>query len=265
MKKHIIILFAVMILFALTGVSQATVADNFDSYNTGALSTVSGGTWGKWNNFGPDAQVVAEGKSTPNAITFTSSYEDVVTYNAGNLLAGGMATFSVDFYIKSDIAQMGLAFQLGSGNSAGNSINYKSSIANILVGGYGDLDNEVHIWNPSTGAFPRLTTVSLDAWHNLSLVAYQTGSSKYFDVYIDGFQFADNYAFTTNFTDINGFNALEIYTGYVAGTSTRAAGSYLVDNISLTGTSAPVPVPAAVWLLGSGLLGLFGVRRKFVK
>jgi hypothetical protein len=25
---------------------------------------------------------------------------------------------------------------------------------------------------------------------------------------------------------------------------------------------APVPVPAAVWLLGSGVLGLLGIRRK---
>jgi hypothetical protein len=30
-------------------------------------------------------------------------------------------------------------------------------------------------------------------------------------------------------------------------------------------TSAPVPVPAAVWLLGTGLLGLFSVRRKTKK
>ena len=28
---------------------------------------------------------------------------------------------------------------------------------------------------------------------------------------------------------------------------------------------APVPIPAAVWLLGSGLLGLVGLRRKFSK
>jgi hypothetical protein len=33
------------------------------------------------------------------------------------------------------------------------------------------------------------------------------------------------------------------------------------DNLSLTGTSA-VPVPAAVWLFGSGLLGLVGVARR---
>jgi len=32
----------------------------------------------------------------------------------------------------------------------------------------------------------------------------------------------------------------------------------VIDNVS----AAPVPVPAAVWLLGSGLLGLIGFRRK---
>jgi hypothetical protein len=31
---------------------------------------------------------------------------------------------------------------------------------------------------------------------------------------------------------------------------------------SLAGGGAPVPVPAAVWLLGSGLLGLAGVARR---
>jgi hypothetical protein len=31
------------------------------------------------------------------------------------------------------------------------------------------------------------------------------------------------------------------------------------------GDSAPVPIPAAVWLFGTGLLALFGVRRKIRK
>jgi len=30
-------------------------------------------------------------------------------------------------------------------------------------------------------------------------------------------------------------------------------------------TGAPVPIPGAVWLLGSGLVGLVGIRRKFKK
>jgi hypothetical protein len=31
---------------------------------------------------------------------------------------------------------------------------------------------------------------------------------------------------------------------------------------NLTITNSPVPVPGALWLLGSGLLGLVGLRRK---
>jgi hypothetical protein len=34
------------------------------------------------------------------------------------------------------------------------------------------------------------------------------------------------------------------------------------DNISITADVAAVPVPAAVWLFGSGLLGLIGVARR---
>jgi hypothetical protein len=35
-----------------------------------------------------------------------------------------------------------------------------------------------------------------------------------------------------------------------------------LDDVYFEGTFAPVPVPAAVWLLGSGLVGLIGIRRK---
>ena len=38
--------------------------------------------------------------------------------------------------------------------------------------------------------------------------------------------------------------------------------SFFWDNISITADIAAVPVPAAVWLFGSGLLGLIGVARR---
>ena len=42
--------------------------------------------------------------------------------------------------------------------------------------------------------------------------------------------------------------------------STSNAGSIFLDNASLSVT--PVPVPAAVWLFGSGLIGLIGIARR---
>ncbi|QJB55368.1 hypothetical protein [Pseudodesulfovibrio sp. zrk46] len=35
-----------------------------------------------------------------------------------------------------------------------------------------------------------------------------------------------------------------------------------IDAVALLGTTAPTPIPGAIWLLGSGLLGLVGLRRK---
>jgi hypothetical protein len=40
---------------------------------------------------------------------------------------------------------------------------------------------------------------------------------------------------------------------------------YQFDNITMYPLSNPVPIPAAVWLFGTGLLGLFGLRRKIIK
>jgi hypothetical protein len=37
------------------------------------------------------------------------------------------------------------------------------------------------------------------------------------------------------------------------------------DNFILATRSAPVPLPPAIWLMGSGLLGLIGIRRRFRK
>ncbi len=42
-------------------------------------------------------------------------------------------------------------------------------------------------------------------------------------------------------------------------------GRWGIDNIEYGQKAAPVPIPAAAWLLGSGLVGLVAIRRKFTK
>jgi hypothetical protein len=48
----------------------------------------------------------------------------------------------------------------------------------------------------------------------------------------------------------------------VCGASQTCDADYYFDNVVITADIAAVPVPAAVWLFGSGLVGLVGVARK---
>lgn len=50
--------------------------------------------------------------------------------------------------------------------------------------------------------------------------------------------------------------------GYLENTSSQTNGAVGIDNIKITANVAPVPVPGAVWLLGSGLAGLLGLQRR---
>lgn len=78
-----------------------------------------------------------------------------------------------------------------------------------------------------------------------------------------------------NFTGTVEFRLIQVGGAAANGGATGTAGTFRVSNyfnpadtggVSFTGTlippSAPVPLPAAVWLLGSALLGLAGLRRR---
>jgi hypothetical protein len=63
----------------------------------------------------------------------------------------------------------------------------------------------------------------------------------------------------SSFTFFRGFSV--VFTGGSCRTSCSEQTVLAIDDIVVTEVS-PVPVPAAVWLMGSGLAGLFAVRRK---
>ena len=60
--------------------------------------------------------------------------------------------------------------------------------------------------------------------------------------------------------DLNGYTTAQLSFMLEANSADE---TIWIDNIKLEGTA--VPIPAAVWLLGSGIIGLIGFRRKFSK
>lgn len=75
---------------------------------------------------------------------------------------------------------------------------------------------------------------------------------------------ANGQSFGAEITSIYSGLSTQMPTNQQAGTHTFSNQSFSNNIMSFDwrGTVAPVPVPAAVWLLGSGLLGLLGVTRQ---
>lgn len=69
------------------------------------------------------------------------------------------------------------------------------------------------------------------------------------------------FAFTTTVgPDVT--NGLELSFNDACGAAAGCVADYFIDNVSVVADVNAVPVPAAVWLFGSGLIGLIGVARR---
>lgn len=104
--------------------------------------------------------------------------------------------------------------------------------------------------------------------------ALTTATEGYLGIYFDGTNVGVGYS-TTN-GDFNSFNGLLNVNPHFtdngakrlivnAQNGSNGLTTAQIDNISYGPRPSPVPIPAAVWLLGTGLLGLAGLRRKMNK
>ena len=109
------------------------------------------------------------------------------------------------------------------------------------------VSNNIHSWNPNNDTSWSTHTVPL-LESNFILWPNQDSGNMTFEEVLSGYNDIGLVFTNGNFTDVTklGFSG---------------QGTIYVDNF---GVSA-VPIPGAVWLLGSGLLGLAGLRRKLGK
>jgi hypothetical protein len=78
------------------------------------------------------------------------------------------------------------------------------------------------------------------------------------------------YTFTNDLSSISALNnqailylrLVDLDTTSAGGGTVGTAGTDRVDNVVISGSATPVPLPAGIWLLGSGLVGLAAAKRR---
>jgi|APLak6261658528_1056013.scaffolds.fasta_scaffold04819_1 hypothetical protein len=120
--------------------------------------------------------------------------------------------------------------------------------------------------NGPSGTYTYRTTFDLTGFDSktASITGGWTTDNNGLDILINGISLV---VFTTAPTSFeSGFSAFSITSGFLPGTNTL---DFVVNNVDgptalrveVTGTASPVPVPAAVWLFGSGLLVLLRITK----
>ncbi len=116
--------------------------------------------------------------------------------------------------------------------------------------------------NPPSFTLSMINPFSLQSFSAANLFGSNTGG----DVRVDGFQGGAMAAFTQTFHTLGSRQwSLFSFTGWNNLTSVKvtATSNFLgLDDITVNAPTAATPVPAAVWLFGSGLAGLVASRRK---
>jgi hypothetical protein len=162
-----------------------------------------------------------------------------------------------------------------SGYRAGNTITDSSqwkfdgaTLASVTANPGGGWDyqttyNSGHLWLAQS-----LWGEATDVYGMTAINKSRTNASglQQFEISISGEKVIDgtNYLFTMLAT-FDGQNTNTDAAGYYQLFSTAAHTGYGFGSIQVDVSAAPVPIPAAVWLLGSGLIGLVGIRRRMRK
>lgn len=267
-----------LLLVLAAGASMAsTIAgfyENFDSYNLGPLSVVSGGVWKQWMLNSPENDVVTGGYSYPNAMqTGVVDWGENVAYYS-NLFGGGntKAAYGFKFYVHEDSDAQDNDTYIGftAGNPATGEINYDAGTGFFIIDwGTSVGTASLHHWDlggtsggGDFGITELATGLALDTWHSVDVYLTLTvadpvnnpaeDADGYFDIYLDGTKVLSNRPFAIN--DLAGLNAVDIY-GTTNG-QTALQDYILIDDVYAT------PEPTGLLALAGFIPGLIFLRRR---
>jgi hypothetical protein len=239
MKKVTVFLSILTLLIA--GFAGVTAAGSFNWTVTGPIGTI--------NESPPDPQGQAEGLESAQ-FTLSIWVEDGV-YAPGPfgipfaLLSSGNITISGATLPANNGAYPLTIFPSSAGTQHGYFPNFPSVVDDTLFGGVACILPSGYILNMGHGFFPgdpSFTGGAAMVGDTILLTDFTTGNSTYANL-TAGLHTPTPPAYPADTTYVSQFSSFE------------------VDYFD----STPIPVPAAIYLLGAGFVGLAGLRRKFKK
>lgn len=271
MNKSIVI---ALLLFVFSSVSAAPVTLNFTgvinfaSDYTGSLPSVIGTTFSGYVTYDvANAELISFQESNPgNTAGFASSKSGcssqvngvcdefhgtdtpVVTDYQFNWVGGVVTPWEYSLDVQ-DSSRRGNIFDIPPAPITGEGWDVqRNQFASYSVG---DLDNYNYTRTLTKQSF------GLQAYSNDN--AFLSGT---IDDFVQGFDTDILFSNGRSSVDIRDFTSVETCVAVNDCTTTYNAGSYSLTGELTSASFSVVPIPSAVWLFGSGLLGLIGLTRR---
>jgi hypothetical protein len=234
MKRKIVLSFvmAVALALATSGMAMADVIAqwNYNNQTTGIAASTP--------------YTTGQGDENPNANVGTGTQAKSGTFTAWGYNSGLQPSSGAgDFAIDSATGLADIRYRLEGVNTG------EGLIWTVSTAGYENIQVELSLFTTTTGIN---STFSFDYWNGTSWIEATTAS------------YAGNAQATYYISpgaDANNNSAFK-FRFLIDNSSTARTLTY--DWVQVTGTQV-VPIPAAAWLLGSGLLGLVAIRRRMKK
>ena len=225
MKQMIVLFFSMILIGSMSSTAQADIIAGWDMYGVGTVDTVTG--------VSDLIEVTVYDMSMGDGLSAYSGSNSFNTSGWGGTDAGDY--IQIGFSVADGFEVTLDEFWLGTRSS---------STGPGTIGVYTSLDN----YTTAIYSITQDDTAYINSIFDLSILGMVSG-----DFYIRLYEIGDTQADGDGSTSASGtFRITDYYD----------SGEY--TDVQITGTVSAVPIPAALWLLGSGLIAVFGVSRKKV-